>query len=111
MLDIGMPGRDGWEAAPERSVGRWQDGRACWWRSADEVRAARVHELLARLATLPPADGPGAASSARITAEIEALRATPVETILEEFRVAPIPFMVSNVKRREGNGEIPEDFS
>jgi hypothetical protein len=56
-------------------------------RAAEEVRAARVRELQARQATIPPADGPGAVRSAKIAAEIEALRATPVEAILEEFGV------------------------
>jgi hypothetical protein len=56
-------------------------------RAAEDVLAARVRELRARLATIPPADGPGSARSARIAAEIEALRATPVEAILLDFGV------------------------
>ncbi len=67
-------------------------------RAAEEVRAARIRALQASLATLPPVDGPDATASARIAARIEALRATPTESMCGEFelggweyhRVAPI---------------------
>ena len=54
-------------------------------RAAEEVRAARIRTCEARLATIPPTDGPGAAQAARIAAEIAAHRVEPVEAILEEF--------------------------
>jgi hypothetical protein len=56
-------------------------------RAAEEVRAARIRALQASLATLPPADRPDATASAWIAARIEALRATPTESILAEFGV------------------------
>jgi hypothetical protein len=56
-------------------------------RAAEEVLAARIRALQARLATIPPTVGPDTTASARIAAKIEALRATPAETILAEFGV------------------------
>lgn len=53
--------------------------------AAEEVRDARIRACQARLATIPPMDGPGAALSAKIAAEIDALRGVSVEAILEEF--------------------------
>jgi len=72
------------EAALDRLVKRGVQGPKLI-HAAEAVRAARVRELQARLATIPPADGPGAARSSFIVAKIEALHALPVRAILDEF--------------------------
>jgi hypothetical protein len=76
------------EQALQRLVERGVGG-AKLIQAAEEVRAARVRELLARLARIPPADGRKSASFRKITADIEALRVMRVEAILEEFNVPP----------------------
>ena len=55
--------------------------------AAEEVRAARVAPWQARLATIPPADEPAATLAAKLAAQMEVLRTTPAEAILEEFGV------------------------
>jgi hypothetical protein len=58
-------------------------------KAADLIRGARIQVLRSRIGELPFADAPERRRRvAKIDAQIEALRATTLDTILAEFRMA-----------------------